>query len=935
VGIPAPLRISKWTARVAAELKMHVPVSVRIVPQIRMPALLGWRRPTIVLPETSRDWSDEQLRVVLLHELGHVRHRDALWQLVSNLTMVAYFWHPLVWLAARKLVELRERACDDLVLAHGVTPSRYAALLVALVTGRDQPPAPQLIGMARQPGLEQRIRGLLRARPAHASASRGWAAVGIPLIAGAALLVAAISSAEPRPVNAGTSQTESADILSSTAATIPAATASPPFDQAPLESAADTPVVAASSGGVLRVRIVDAEGRANPKNSAQLWRRVADESQESQYTWRDPLDGQLWENVGGRSFGPETTFDKLDDGTYRVSVRGGHQQHTPFGISSAVTIDAAQRTAEVVVTLGAGANLRLRMRSAESGEMLEHCHVVLQRLDQDLPVTDFPIGEIDSRAYHFINGLPPGRYRIFAVRRAFAPDEMQYEQDEPAPEIEVNIGDVRELELDLIPVPLSDEIRAQRWPWVVEGTVRDQQGQPVAQAIVTASAGWGTLRRTGSARTDEAGNYRFRFGPGMLMSSSEPDQPPLNLQAALIHVRKLGYSDVNLSQQGDLLAAMRRPTENDLRDMYGRSPQQVFIPNEPRRVDFVLAPAARVVVEVIGPENRPLTNHGVSLKGAELPPGSNVWDSGRTDATGRCVLRDVPVGRRWHFQVTAPEGQRDLVTTSFTLRQAGTVFVRMRHVTDEATKLQRVDIDKFVDQDGNDLSQSALHRDPLTFAPLDAAGQQQARRILRQAVEANRLWLEGPVEEVQRVSYRLLSENGQAHSIDVVAGEGAWKMRGIVFTSALPLLAEQAENCVFQALEQTADRTFLAFRWLPVSDSPNTAPPRLILGESPAYNLRYSGPVMSGILELDPETLAIRRFEHGEVIESFDEYLRLPSGLQAPRRVRMDRGGAEQVWTFQVFSPGLWLLSSADIPGSPKLTNSEIRVNDAAAEPVR
>src|SRR5438552_651971 len=71
-----------------------------------------------------------QLEAVLAHELCHVRRRD---NLVASIHMIveAIFWfHPLVWWIGAKLVEERERACDEEVLRLGSEPRVYAEGIV-------------------------------------------------------------------------------------------------------------------------------------------------------------------------------------------------------------------------------------------------------------------------------------------------------------------------------------------------------------------------------------------------------------------------------------------------------------------------------------------------------------------------------------------------------------------------------------------------------------------------------------------------------------------------------------------------------------------------------------------------------------------------------------------------------------------------------------
>jgi beta-lactamase regulating signal transducer with metallopeptidase domain len=126
-----------------------------------MPMTWGWRRSVILLPAESSQWPDERRRIVLLHELAHVKRRDCLTQLVAQIVCAIYWFNPLVWLAARQMRAERELACDDLVLSGGCKPSDYAGHLVEIAaTFRRVPLAPG-IAMARSPQLAGRVAAIV------------------------------------------------------------------------------------------------------------------------------------------------------------------------------------------------------------------------------------------------------------------------------------------------------------------------------------------------------------------------------------------------------------------------------------------------------------------------------------------------------------------------------------------------------------------------------------------------------------------------------------------------------------------------------------------------------------------------------------------------------------------------------------------------------
>jgi len=151
-----------------------------------MPMAFGIFRPSVVMPMDADTWPAHRLRVVLLHELAHVKRRDCLTHLVAQLACAAYWFNPLAWMAARRLRVERERACDDLVLAAGTRGSDYADQLLDIArvmqAGRfSAVMAGASLAMAKRSQLEGRLmaildptvprRGVTRARTAAATAA--------------------------------------------------------------------------------------------------------------------------------------------------------------------------------------------------------------------------------------------------------------------------------------------------------------------------------------------------------------------------------------------------------------------------------------------------------------------------------------------------------------------------------------------------------------------------------------------------------------------------------------------------------------------------------------------------------------------------------------------------------------------------------------------
>jgi beta-lactamase regulating signal transducer with metallopeptidase domain/type II secretory pathway component GspD/PulD (secretin) len=92
-------------------------VQVKLTTNSMSPAVCGLFRPAILIPQSlAENFSDEQLRAVLLHELIHLRRRDVWLNFLQSLLQIFYWWHPLVWLANARIRQVREEAVDDAVM---------------------------------------------------------------------------------------------------------------------------------------------------------------------------------------------------------------------------------------------------------------------------------------------------------------------------------------------------------------------------------------------------------------------------------------------------------------------------------------------------------------------------------------------------------------------------------------------------------------------------------------------------------------------------------------------------------------------------------------------------------------------------------------------------------------------------------------------------
>jgi beta-lactamase regulating signal transducer with metallopeptidase domain len=144
----------------AGECGVRTAVDVLLHEKIPAPVTCGVLRPVILLPFDARTWSEEDLRRALIHELEHVRRSDWATQRAARAAVACYWFHPLVWIAWRRLCLEAERAADDAVLRTAQS-AEYAEQLVGLARSMSNAQAHPVLGMANRSDLSARVSAML------------------------------------------------------------------------------------------------------------------------------------------------------------------------------------------------------------------------------------------------------------------------------------------------------------------------------------------------------------------------------------------------------------------------------------------------------------------------------------------------------------------------------------------------------------------------------------------------------------------------------------------------------------------------------------------------------------------------------------------------------------------------------------------------------
>ncbi len=187
---------TRLLAEICRQLRIRRTVRLLVSPCADVPLLSGLFIPAVILPVGHGRWPANRLWMVLVHELIHLKRRDVVWEIVAQLATLPVWFHPLAWLAARRMRIERELACDDAVLMSGATATDYAEQLVevaAEMRGK-APVATAAVAMAGASPIERRVRSILDPRTWRAPLGR-WRTIG--LVACMASLVAVVAILSP------------------------------------------------------------------------------------------------------------------------------------------------------------------------------------------------------------------------------------------------------------------------------------------------------------------------------------------------------------------------------------------------------------------------------------------------------------------------------------------------------------------------------------------------------------------------------------------------------------------------------------------------------------------------------------------------------------------------------------------------------------------
>lgn len=133
-------KIERRLQEFAERLKIRRRVAIAQSTLVRVPTLIGFFRPVILIPaSTISGLSVPQLEAVLVHELGHLKRWDDLLLLFQSVVETLFFYHPAVWWVSGIAGRERENCCDDLATRTVGSTAPLASALLILARNNSQP----------------------------------------------------------------------------------------------------------------------------------------------------------------------------------------------------------------------------------------------------------------------------------------------------------------------------------------------------------------------------------------------------------------------------------------------------------------------------------------------------------------------------------------------------------------------------------------------------------------------------------------------------------------------------------------------------------------------------------------------------------------------------------------------------------------------------
>jgi beta-lactamase regulating signal transducer with metallopeptidase domain len=265
--------------RARERLRHPAPIDLRASASRHEPGVIGTIRPMVLWPSalTSR-LTDAELDAIFVHEVSHVRRRDNLAATLHALLETVLWFHPVVWWLGARLLEERERACDEAVLKVGSERQTYAASILKVCDFCLQTPAAWVAGVTGA-RLKTRVEEIMSVDRTQAlcRGQRAVLAITAVLVATIPVALGAIWPNPSREAVAAFANPIAAPAVAGPSTVVAPSTARPVPAPVQVSTGRLTGVVTDQSGGVIpgatvaiagarRTAITDANGRYSMAN---------------------------------------------------------------------------------------------------------------------------------------------------------------------------------------------------------------------------------------------------------------------------------------------------------------------------------------------------------------------------------------------------------------------------------------------------------------------------------------------------------------------------------------------------------------------------------------------------------------------------------------------------------------------------------------------
>lgn len=489
-GLPAVTDPEVLAVQQDCARQLGVSETIPIVesPALSSPALFGLFRPRLILPMGFlNQFSRQELRYVLLHELAHLRRHDLKWNWLVTGLLILHWFNPLLWLGLARWRTDRELACDALALeaaGEGRNREYGQTILHLLERGTPRTSAPGLVGILEDHrGLHRRI-----AMIASFSPGRRWGSWALGLL----LLLAVVGLTD-------------AQVPKSTAAL-----GNPP-ETREVRVGMDPPLSEseATNATLLSIQVLDPDGQPLPGTELEL-------HPVGLGTEQPPL--RLTDEKGRflAQFGPIPENLRKRFKYYSVQVR--HAKFAPRLLTWMAPSGNAigQLGSELTIQLQRGIVVGGRVQD-QRGQPLAGVEVLIKASRYRRPVsteespssekysdmgfssTPSPVAITDTQGRWTFDRFPPELAQVSIVFKRPDGSQEEFATYNPIPfsDPEVSMAELKERTL----------ITSMKDGFLVRGLVLDERGQPIPNAIVREGFGCASRVQTSEVMTDAQGRF--------------------------------------------------------------------------------------------------------------------------------------------------------------------------------------------------------------------------------------------------------------------------------------------------------------------------------------------------------------------------------------------------------------------------------------------